>query len=165
MFSSANKSRSGGRSASPGAGGLSFIGADVLVSGDISTTGQIHVDGRIDGNVRCATLIQGEGGTVAGHILAEEARIAGLVDGAIRARVVELEPSAKVTGDVTYETLNIAAGAVIEGRLSRREGAAAAAADAVAPLVEIADKPAKNGRSKPAQATLPALDKPAAALV
>jgi cytoskeletal protein CcmA (bactofilin family) len=163
MFSSAIKSRQSGRGAAPGGGGLSFIGADVLVSGDISTTGQIHVDGRIDGNVRCATLIQGEGGTVAGHILAEEARIAGLVDGAIRARVVELEPSAKVTGDVTYETLNIAAGAVIEGRLSRREGAAAA--DVVAPLVEITDKPAKNGRSKPVQAALPALDKPAAALV
>lgn len=112
--------KQGGRS---GGGGLSFIGPDVVVSGDLTTESQIHIDGRIDGDVACATLIQGKGGTIAGNIVAESACIAGLVDGTVNARLVTLEPSARVTGDVTYETLSIAAGATIDGRLARREGA------------------------------------------
>ena len=127
MFSSSKgkgpaAARQGGRS---GAGGLSFISPDVVVSGDLTTESQIHIDGRIEGNVTCATLIQGKGGTIAGNIVAESACIAGLVDGTVNARLVTLEPSARVTGDVTYETLSIAAGAAIDGRLARREGAGA----------------------------------------
>jgi cytoskeletal protein CcmA (bactofilin family) len=125
MFSSGKgkgpaTAKQGGRS---GSGGLSFISPDVVVSGDLATESQIHIDGRVDGNVTCATLIQGKGGTIAGNIIAESACIAGLVDGTVNARLVTLEPSARVTGDVTYETLSIAAGAAIDGRLARREGA------------------------------------------
>jgi len=116
--------KQGGRN---GSGGLSFIGPEVVVSGDLTTESQIHVDGRVDGNVTCGTLIQGKGGTIAGNIVAESACIAGLVDGTVSARLVTLEPSARVTGDVTYETLSIAAGAAIDGRLARREGAGSGA--------------------------------------
>lgn len=135
MFSSGKKS-AGGAAARPagkgGAGGLSFIGPDVVVSGDVASSSQIHIDGRVDGNVRCETLVQGDGGTIAGHIAADAAHISGLVDGTVKARLVTLEPSARVTGDVTYETLSIAAGASIEGRLTRKEGAVAQPAPLVA---------------------------------
>jgi cytoskeletal protein CcmA (bactofilin family) len=108
---------------------LSFIGPEVTVTGDLDTEGRLHIDGKIAGDVRCASLSQGESGTVHGNIVAGEARLAGLVDGAVEAGTLVLEASARVTGDVLYETLSIAAGAQIEGRLRRRrsgEGAAAA---------------------------------------
>jgi cytoskeletal protein CcmA (bactofilin family) len=127
MFSSGRKKSVGGP-ARPGTRGLSFIGPDVLVTGDVVSAAQLHIDGRIDGNVRCETLVQGDGGTIAGHIVADNAHLAGLVDGTVKARVVTLEASARVTGDVTYETLSIAAGGAIEGRLARREGAPVAEA-------------------------------------
>ena len=92
----------------------------MVVNGDLATEASIHIDGRIEGTVRCGTLIQGAGG----HILADAAHLSGLVDGTVKARLVTLEPSARITGDVTYETLSIAAGASIEGRLTRKEGAA-----------------------------------------
>lgn len=159
MFSNRSKKGPPARpQARTGQGGLSFIGSDVLISGDITTNAQIHVDGRIEGNVRCERLIQGEGGTIAGHIVADQARIAGLIDGTIRARIVELEPSAKVTGDVTYESLNIAAGAVIEGRLARREGSAVD--DKVATLLSSAGEAAKLVKPK----SLPAPEKTVQAL-
>ena len=126
MFSSGKKAPGGapGRTTSRSGGGLSFIGPDVVVSGDVVSTAQIHIDGRVDGNVRCETLVQGDGGTIAGHIAADTAHLAGLVDGTVKARLVTLEPTARVTGDVTYETLSIAAGATIEGRLTRRDAGA-----------------------------------------
>ena len=100
--------------------GLSFIGPEVLVSGDLATDAQLHVDGRIDGNVRCSQLVQGEAGIIAGNIQAEEARIAGTVEGQVNVRTLFVEATARILGDVTYETLSMDAGAQLEGRLARR---------------------------------------------
>lgn len=114
--------------------GLSFIGPEVVISGDLTTGAQLHVDGRIDGHVRCAHLCQGTTGIIAGDIVADESRIAGLVQGTVNARNVIIEASGRVTGDVTYETISIAAGAQVDGRLARRE-ALAVAADGPALLI------------------------------
>lgn len=104
-----------------GAPGLSFIGPETVIGGDVATSAQLHVDGRIDGNVRCGQLCQGAGGVIAGDIHADEARIAGRIEGTVDAKVVVVEASAKIAGDVSYETISIAAGARIDGRLARRE--------------------------------------------
>jgi len=114
--------------------GLSFFGPEVVISGDVATSAQIHLDGRIDGNLHCAQLCQGGTGIIAGDIVADEARIAGLVQGTVNARTLIVEPSARIVGDVAYETITIAAGARIDGRLARRE-ALAAGADADALLI------------------------------
>jgi cytoskeletal protein CcmA (bactofilin family) len=100
--------------------GLSFIGPEVLVSGDLATDAQLHLDGRIDGNVRCSQLVLGEAGIIAGNIQAEEARIAGTVEGQVNVRTLFVEATARILGDVAYETLSIDAGAQLEGRLARR---------------------------------------------
>jgi cytoskeletal protein CcmA (bactofilin family) len=100
--------------------GLSFIGPEVLVSGDLATDAQLHVDGRVDGNVRCSQLVQGEAGIIAGNIHADEARIAGTVEGQVNVRTLFVEASARIMGDIAYETLSIDAGAQLEGRVARR---------------------------------------------
>lgn len=116
-----SRPRGAGKAARNG-GGLSFIGAEVIVSGDIATEARLHVDGKIEGDVRCATLSQGETGTIAGNIVTEEARLAGLVDGTVTAQRLTLGPTARITGDVSYEVLSIEPGARIDGRFARREG-------------------------------------------
>jgi len=148
-----------------GPGGLSFIGPDVVVSGDVASAGQVHIDGRVDGNVRCDTLIQGEGGTIAGHIIADTAHLSGLVDGTVKARLVTLEPSARVTGDVAYETLSIVAGAAIEGRLTRQDAAAPAAPTIVEVVTEAEPrKPARSANAEePGLLAVPAGGGPATA--
>ena len=121
MFS--NKQSSAAAAARPAKAGtprLSFIGSEVIISGDLASDAQLHVDGRIDGNVRCSQLVQGEAGIIAGNIQAEEARIAGTVEGQINVRTLFVEASARILGDVTYETLSMDAGAQLEGRLARR---------------------------------------------
>jgi cytoskeletal protein CcmA (bactofilin family) len=176
MFSIGRKTAAGGIPARPGSKGanLSFIAPDMVVSGDVSGTGQIHIDGRVDGNVQCEMLIQGHGGTIAGNIVADAAHLAGLVDGTVKARTVTLEQTARVTGDVTYETLSIAAGAAIEGRVSRRQDqppaaaaleppAAAESAPAPAPAADPPPKKLAKAPKKEEPGLLAAVDEPAPA--
>ena len=103
-----------------GAPRLSFIGPEVVVSGDVASDAQLQVDGRIDGNVRCAALSQGREGVIAGNIFAEDARLAGTVEGTVAAGTLVIEATARILGDVAYDTISIEAGARIEGRLGRR---------------------------------------------
>ena len=84
----ASKQPAAGAKPRTGAPGLSFIGSEVVISGDLATDAQLHVDGRIDGNVRCASLCQGPKGIIAGNIFAEEARLAGTVEGTVSAGTI-----------------------------------------------------------------------------
>ena len=123
MFSKAKKEPPAAPVKEPKRGGsFSVIGADVVVRGDLATGENLQVNGRIEGDVRCAVLHQGATGTVSGNIVAEEARLAGLVEGTVNAGLLILEPSARVTGDVSYETLSIESGARVEGNLTIRSG-------------------------------------------
>ena len=140
---------SGGRPARSGVTGLSFIGPEVLVSGDIATDAQLHLDGRIDGNVRCSQLVQGEAGIIAGNIQAEEARIAGTIEGQVNVRTLFVEASARIMGDIAYETISIDAGAQLEGRLARRAVLGADEAPLIATPVSFS--PAKSKGAKTAE--------------
>jgi cytoskeletal protein CcmA (bactofilin family) len=99
-------------------GTFSVIGADVAVTGNVAADGDLHIDGRVNGDVRCATLVLGEGGRIEGNVDAAEARIAGAVDGAIRAGTLSIERSARISGDIAYDALDMAAGARVDGRLT-----------------------------------------------
>lgn len=119
---------------------FSVIGADVTIKGDVSASADLHVDGRIEGDISCASLVQGASSEVHGEIEAESARLAGRVVGSIQARELVILKSARVEGDVHYDTLTIEQGAEVEGRFSHRLPAkqAAPAAKPAAPLPETA---------------------------
>ena len=125
MFSRSKQApKSAPKPGKSGPPGLSFIGSEVVISGDIATTAQLHIDGRVDGSVRCAQLCQGATGVVAGDIVSDDVRLAGLVEGTVSGKTVVLEATARVSGDISYETISIAAGARVDGRLARREALA-----------------------------------------
>jgi cytoskeletal protein CcmA (bactofilin family) len=100
--------------------GMSMIGADIVVTGNIEAQVDLHIEGKVNGDVRCATLILGENSSVTGSIYAERVRVSGTVDGAVETRDLAIEASARVTGDVTYERLRVANGGVVEGTMKRR---------------------------------------------
>ena len=120
MFSRMSRVAGLGNDASAGDGSPPRIGAEAVISGDIETSGRLAIDGKVIGNIRCAILGQGESGAVHGNIVAEEARLAGLVDGGVEAGTPTLDATARITGDVIYETLSVAKGAEVEGRFRRR---------------------------------------------
>ena len=105
----------------------SLIGSGTVVHGDVVFTGGLRIDGQVQGNVIAAT---GEPGTL---VVSEQARIDGeirvshvVVNGTVNGPItvddhLELQPKARVAGDVAYRTLEMHLGAVIQGRLNHVE--------------------------------------------
>jgi cytoskeletal protein CcmA (bactofilin family) len=127
MFS---KSKQGPDAALPavsgGAKGATFsvIGSDVVITGDIRATVDLHIDGKVQGDVTCASLVQGQGSHISGAIQADQARLAGTVEGSLTVKTLVIEATARITGDVSYESLSMAVGAEVDGRLTHLDGAA-----------------------------------------
>ncbi|WP_209349110.1 polymer-forming cytoskeletal protein [Pontixanthobacter sp. CEM42] len=97
---------------------FSVIGSDVTIKGDVSASTELHVDGAIEGDITCASLVQGESSVIDGAIKAESARMAGTLTGSITARELVILKSARIRGDVQYDALTIEQGAQVEGRFA-----------------------------------------------
>lgn len=112
----------------PARGGVqstfSVLGADVVVTGNIAASVDLHLDGRVEGDISCATLVQGRDSVIQGAVTAEVARLAGTVEGSISVRELVIQASARITGDVTYESLTIEQGSQVNGRFSPKSAAA-----------------------------------------
>ena len=121
MFSKKPETRSPQGTAKPVASSgstFSVIGTDVVIKGDVSASADLHVDGRIEGDIACSSLVQGEESTIEGAITAETARLAGTVRGTISAKHLVVLKTARVEGDVHYDALTIEQGAAVEGRFA-----------------------------------------------
>ncbi len=101
--------------ANPG-GTFSVFGPDVTIRGDVEASADLHVDGKVIGNIACASLVQGEGSRIEGEIKAETARLSGEIQGKIEVRNLVVLKTAQIDGDVSYDTLTIEQGASVEGR-------------------------------------------------
>ena len=132
-----------GRSmASKNSSTFSVLGSDLAITGDIKASADLHVDGKVDGDIACSSLVQGETSTVTGAITAETARLAGAVKGSITARELVILKTAKITGDVFYDALTIEQGAQVEGRFAHRDAtsqAKPAAAPSAKPELTVAN--------------------------
>jgi len=102
----------------------SLIGAGTIVRGDLLFTGGLRVDGRVEGNVSTAdgqsgTLVISEHAHIDGEVRVSHVVINGTVTGPVHAaEYLELQPKARIVGDVSYRKLEMHMGAVIEGRLA-----------------------------------------------
>ena len=97
---------------------FSVLGADLAIKGDLTARADLHIDGTVEGDIACAALVQGESGTIEGAITAQSARLAGTVKGSVDAGSLVILKTARIEGDVAYETLTIEQGAQVEGKLS-----------------------------------------------
>lgn len=101
----------------------SLIGSGSTISGDVQFTGGLRIDGCVRGNIKAVgdkpgTLVLSEMAKVEGEIEVGHIVINGTVAGPVRAtQYLELLPKARVTGDVTYKTIEIHVGAIVMGRM------------------------------------------------
>ena len=114
----------------------SFIGEGLRLVGDLRTEESLQVDGEIEGDVQCSSLVLSEHGRISGSVMAGDVDVLGHVQGAISGQRVRLRTSARVEADIQYETLLIEQGAAFEGRAQRLGAAQAGAADDDAPQDE-----------------------------
>ncbi len=100
---------------------FSVLGTDLAIKGDIKASADLHIDGNVEGDIACTSLVQGETSTVTGAIKAESARLSGAVNGSISARELVILKTARINGDVFYDALTIEQGAEVEGRFAHRD--------------------------------------------
>ncbi len=105
----------GGSSAS-----FSIIGSDMEITGNVKASVDLHIDGRIDGDVSCASLVQGAGSVIRGAVTADTAKVGGRIEGSIDAEHLVVESTALIVGDVSYTELTVASGGVIDGQLKQK---------------------------------------------
>jgi len=93
----------------------------MVIKGSVSSDGEMQIDGTIDGDVSAASLTIGNSGKIIGEVRAETVVIRGHIEGAVRARKVELESGARVHGDIVHASLSIQSNAVFEGQVKHSD--------------------------------------------
>jgi len=101
----------------------SLIGEGMVVRGDMNFTEGLRVDGQVFGDVVASgegrsILVISDNARVHGRVSAAHVIINGEVHGPISStEMLELQPRARVVGDVRYELLEMHTGALVEGEL------------------------------------------------
>ncbi len=101
----------------------SLVAHGCQIKGNFSFAEGFRLDGELIGNVlgladNPSILVISETAHVTGEIHADHVIINGRVTGPVHARVMlELQPKAHITGDVTYKLLEMHQGAIIAGKL------------------------------------------------
>lgn len=101
----------------------SLIAGGTVIRGDVEFQDGLRIDGEVRGNVRsspgqASLLVISETATVVGEITADLVVINGHVQGPVRALdLLELQPKARVQGNVSYKALEMHQGATIAGQL------------------------------------------------
>ena len=112
----------------------SIIGEDLTIRGNVTCEGEIQVDGQIEGDIRCGSLLLGDKSQVRGGVVAEDVIVRGHLVGSIRGSRITLQAQCHVEGDIFAESLAIEQGAHFDGKSCRADN----------PLAEV-KAPGANG--------------------
>ncbi len=101
----------------------SLIGDGMVVQGAVRFSEGLRIDGQVVGDVTAegdgrSILVVSDNARVQGKVFASHVIISGEVRGPIHStELLELQPKARVVGDVRYEMLEMHPGASVEGEL------------------------------------------------
>jgi len=99
-----------------------LIGEGTALRGDIHFTDGLRIDGEVHGDIVAQSerslLVISENARVHGKVRAGHVIINGEVRGPVHSdELLELQPKARVVGDVRYEVLEMHQGATVDGQL------------------------------------------------
>jgi cytoskeletal protein CcmA (bactofilin family) len=120
---------------------ISVIGPNIVINGNIEGIGDaknvdLQIEGRVNGDVRCSTVVLAETSSIKGNIIADRVRIAGTVEGGVQTAELAVEATAVIKGDIVYERIRVVTGAVLNGNIQCRPAGAEAAEPGKLKLVE-----------------------------
>lgn len=104
----------------------SLIGEGTAVHGELRFSDGLRIDGEVQGDVIAmgagpSVLVISENARVQGKVMAAHVIINGQVCGPVHStELLELQPKARILGDVRYEALEMHQGATIDGELRHR---------------------------------------------
>ncbi len=101
----------------------SLVGEGMVINGNLQFGDGLRIDGQVNGDVVTeegtqSILVISEKARVHGRVFASHVIINGEVHGPVHcSELLELQPKARVVGDVRYEVLEMHPGAQVEGEL------------------------------------------------
>jgi cytoskeletal protein CcmA (bactofilin family) len=101
----------------------SLVGEGTVIQGGLSFSDGLRVDGEVHGDVlaeegRPSLLVVSQKARIHGRIRASHVIVSGQIHGPIHCDgMLELQPGARIVGDVRYERLEMHAGAQVAGEL------------------------------------------------
>lgn len=102
----------------------SLVADNVEISGDLAFSDGLRVDGAINGNLsnkngKKGLLVLSEQGRIEGNVHVHDAVINGVIVGDLSVEhFLELQPKARITGDIRYRQLQMDCGASVSGTLT-----------------------------------------------
>ena len=92
------------------------IAKGLKIVGSVTAEGLVEINGQIEGEIHCTSLVVSRGAHVSGTIAAERVVVDGTVEGPIQGGEVILKSQAHVVGDIHHQSLSIESGAYFDGR-------------------------------------------------
>jgi cytoskeletal protein CcmA (bactofilin family) len=92
------------------------IAEGLKIVGRVTAKGLVEINGQIEGELLCTSLIISRQAHVAGTIQAERVVVDGTVEGPIEGKSVVLKSQAHVVGDIHHQSLAIEKGAFFDCR-------------------------------------------------
>jgi cytoskeletal protein CcmA (bactofilin family) len=102
--------------------GGTVIGNGLKIVGNVTAEGLVEVNGQIEGDLHCTSLIVSPKAQIVGSITAERVVVDGRVEGPIQGGDVVLKSQAHVVGDIHHQSLTIEKGAYFDGRAAQAHG-------------------------------------------
>jgi cytoskeletal protein CcmA (bactofilin family) len=99
------------------------IAKGLKIVGIVTAEGLVEVNGQIEGELHCTSLVIARGAHVTGTVAAERVVVDGKVEGPIQGGEVFLKSQAHVVGDIHHQSLAIQTGAYFDGRSIQVRGA------------------------------------------
>ncbi|HEX7644336.1 MAG TPA: polymer-forming cytoskeletal protein [Burkholderiaceae bacterium] len=102
----------------------SLIGLSTSIEGDLHFKGGLRIDGKVKGNViaeegQASLLVLSEHARVEGEVRVSHLIVNGEIVGPVYSTdLLELQPKARITGDVHYKALEMHGGALVSGKLT-----------------------------------------------
>jgi cytoskeletal protein CcmA (bactofilin family) len=102
----------------------SLIGISTNIQGDVHFQGGLRIDGHVKGNVIAdgdepSMLVISEHAKVEGEVRVAHLVVNGEIVGPVHSsELLELQPRARITGDVFYKALEMHGGALVSGKLT-----------------------------------------------
>jgi cytoskeletal protein CcmA (bactofilin family) len=107
----------------------SLIAHGSHITGCVKFTDGLRIDGTLVGDIvanedQASILVVSETALITGALYADHIVISGRVNGPVHAKLMlELQPKARIEGDVFYRALEMHQGAIIAGQLRPQAGA------------------------------------------
>ena len=99
-----------------------MIGEGVIITGTIKANSKVTIQGTVDGDIECNSIVISKSGNVKGKIKTDTITVEGKAEGEVNADdVLNIKSTGHVSGKVFYGEIQIEEGGKISGEINHRD--------------------------------------------